>query len=111
MFPAIIRARRCWQFFHDDGERRRGRRRREWSGDEPPHGVTTTVQTTQAALTWDLDVWGGVFSQIESNVAGAQVSAADLTNAKLTAQAQLALAYFNLRAAYSLRSLLEKGGI
>ncbi len=72
------------------------------------HGVTTTVQTTQAALTWDLDVWGKIRRQIESNVAGAQVSAADLTNAKLTAQAQLALAYFNLRAAYSLRSLLEK---
>ena len=72
------------------------------------HGVTTTVQTTQAALTWDLDVWGKIRRQIESNVAGAQVSAADLINAKLTAQAQLALAYFNLRAAYSLRSLLEK---
>jgi len=72
------------------------------------HGVTTTVQTTQGALTWDLDVWGKIRRQIESNVAGAQVSAADLINAKLTAQAQLALAYFNLRAAYSLRSLLEK---
>ena len=72
------------------------------------HGVTTTVQTTQAALTWDLDVWGKIRRQIESNVAGAQVSAADLINAKLTAQAQLAMAYFNLRAAYSLRSLLEK---
>ena len=72
------------------------------------HGVTTTVQTAQTALTWDLDVWGKIRRQIESNVAGAQVSAADLTNAKLTAQAQLALAYFNLRAAYSLRSLLEK---
>ena len=72
------------------------------------HGVTTTVETTQAALTWDLDVWGKIRRQIESNVAGAQVSAADLTNATLAAQAQLAMAYFNLRAAYSLRSLLEK---
>jgi NodT family efflux transporter outer membrane factor (OMF) lipoprotein len=72
------------------------------------HGVTRTVYTTQATLTWDLDVWGKIRRQIESEVAGGQVSAADLTNAKLTAQAQLAMAYFNLRAAYSLRSLLER---
>lgn len=72
------------------------------------HGVTSTIYTTQAALTWNLDVWGKIRRQIESDVAGAQVSAADLTNAKLTAQAQLATAYFNLRAAYSLRSLLER---
>ncbi len=72
------------------------------------HGVTTTTYTTQSALTWDLDVWGKIRRQIESNTAGAQVSAADLINVKLTAQAQLALAYFNLRAAYSLKNLLEK---
>jgi NodT family efflux transporter outer membrane factor (OMF) lipoprotein len=70
--------------------------------------VVTTSYTTQSSLTWNLDIWGKIRRQIESNVAGAQVSAADLANARLTVQAQLALAYFELRAAYSLKNLLEK---
>jgi NodT family efflux transporter outer membrane factor (OMF) lipoprotein len=73
-----------------------------------PGGIVTTSYTTQSSLTWDLDVWGKIRRQVESNVAGAQVSAADLANARLTAQAQLALAYFELRAAYTLKNLLEK---
>jgi NodT family efflux transporter outer membrane factor (OMF) lipoprotein len=58
--------------------------------------------------TWDLDVWGKVRRQIESNVAAAQVTAADLDNAKLAAQAALATAYFNLLAADSLHDLLVR---
>jgi NodT family efflux transporter outer membrane factor (OMF) lipoprotein len=77
------------------------------TGATSRHGVTTTVFTTQGNLTWDLDVWGKIRRQLESEVAGAQVSAADLANVKLAAQAQLAIAYFNLRAAYSLKNLLE----
>ena len=57
---------------------------------------------------WDLDVWGKVRRQIESNTSAAQASAADLANAKLSAQAQLAAAYFNLRTADSLRDLLAR---
>ncbi len=57
---------------------------------------------------WDLDVWGKVRRQIESNASAAQASAADLDNAKLSAQAALATAYFNLRAADSLRDLLDR---
>ena len=56
---------------------------------------------------WDLDVWGKVRAQIESDASAAQASAADLDNAKLSAQAQLAIAYFNLLAADSLRDLLQ----
>jgi len=58
--------------------------------------------------TWDLDVWGKVRRQIESNASFAQASAADLDNAKLSAQAQLATAYFNMRAADSLYALLVR---
>ena len=57
--------------------------------------------------TWDLDVWGRLRRQVEANTAAAQASAADLDNAKLSVQAQLATAYFNLRAADSLITLLE----
>ena len=57
---------------------------------------------------WDIDVWGKVRRNIEAQSSAAQASAADLDNAKLSAQAQLAVAYFNLRAADSLRDLLHR---
>jgi NodT family efflux transporter outer membrane factor (OMF) lipoprotein len=61
-----------------------------------------------AQASWVLDVWGRVRRTVESNVAGAQVSSADLANAVLSAQSTLAIAYFNLRAADSLQELLER---
>jgi NodT family efflux transporter outer membrane factor (OMF) lipoprotein len=70
--------------------------------------VYATQYTAPISGSWDLDVWGKIRRQIESNTAAAQASAADLDNAKLSAQAQLATAYFNLRAADSLRDLLER---
>jgi NodT family efflux transporter outer membrane factor (OMF) lipoprotein len=57
---------------------------------------------------WELDVWGKIRRQIESNTAAAQASAADLDNAKLSAQAALATAYFNLRTEDSLIDLLQR---
>ena len=54
------------------------------------------------------DVWGKVRRQVESNTAGAQVSAADLANARLSAQATLAIDYFDLRAEDSLVQLLTE---
>jgi len=70
--------------------------------------IYTTSFVPQLSGTWDLDVWGKVRRQIESNTSAAQASAADLDNAKLSAQAALATAYFNLRAADSLRDLLNR---
>ncbi len=57
---------------------------------------------------WVIDVWGKVRRGVESEVAGAQLSSADLANATLSAQATLAIAYFNLRAADSLQDLLAR---
>jgi NodT family efflux transporter outer membrane factor (OMF) lipoprotein len=54
---------------------------------------------------WTLDVWGRVRRQIEQNGAAAEVSAADLANATLSAQSALALAYVQIRQADSLRDL------
>jgi NodT family efflux transporter outer membrane factor (OMF) lipoprotein len=71
-------------------------------------GRHTTTFVPGFTGTWDLDVWGKVARQIESNTSATQASAADLDNAKLAAQAALATAYFNLRAADSLHALLVR---
>jgi NodT family efflux transporter outer membrane factor (OMF) lipoprotein len=67
-----------------------------------------TLYSVSGTVSWDLDVWGSVRRQIESSVAGAQVSAADLANAQLLAQATLATDYFDLRAEDSLEALLRE---
>jgi NodT family efflux transporter outer membrane factor (OMF) lipoprotein len=68
----------------------------------------TTQYSAPISGGWDLDVWGKVRRTIEADTSLAQASAADLDNAKLLAQAQLASAYFNLLAADSLRDLLHR---
>jgi len=47
--------------------------------------------------TWELDLWGRVRRQIENARASAQVSAADLVNARLSAQLEVAADYIALR--------------
>jgi NodT family efflux transporter outer membrane factor (OMF) lipoprotein len=71
-------------------------------------GSTRTTYSLQGTANWDLDVWGRIRRQIESNEAAAQVSAADIANARLSAQATLASDYFNLRASDELQRLLER---
>jgi NodT family efflux transporter outer membrane factor (OMF) lipoprotein len=71
-------------------------------------GTYTTTVNPALNGSWDLDVWGKVRRQIESNTAAAQASKADLDYAKLSQQALLATAYFNLRAEDSLHDLLER---
>ena len=71
-------------------------------------GVTRTIVTLETTGTWDIDVWGKVRRMIESNASNAQGSAGDVANIKLMMQAQLATAYFNLRAADSLKRLLDR---
>lgn len=70
--------------------------------------IYATTYNPQLSASWDLDVWGKVRRQIESNTSAAQATKADLDNAKLSQQALLAIAYFNLRAADSLLDLLER---
>lgn len=66
------------------------------------------VSTLAANSSWDLDLWGKIRRTVESDIAGAQVSAADVANAKLSTQALLATAYYNLRAADALQALLDR---
>jgi NodT family efflux transporter outer membrane factor (OMF) lipoprotein len=72
-------------------------------------GIPTTTMTYNPAAnaTWDIDVWGRIRRTVEANAAAAQVSAADLQDAKLSEQSLLVEAYFNLRATDSLKQLLD----
>jgi NodT family efflux transporter outer membrane factor (OMF) lipoprotein len=48
-------------------------------------------------LSWELDVWGRIGRTVEASKAGLQASAADLAAAQLSAQAELASNYMQLR--------------
>ena len=57
---------------------------------------------------WQVDLWGNVRRTVEADIAGAQVSKAQLAGARLSAQASLAQYYFELRGVDSDRDLLTK---
>ena len=69
---------------------------------------TRTVNTAELSASWEIDVWGRLRRAVQGNIATAQASAADIANAKLSAQAQLATDYFELRAADALKALLDE---
>lgn len=71
-------------------------------------GSTHTEFTLEGVLSWQPDIWGAIRREVESRKAGVQVSAANLANAELSAQATLAADYFDLRAADSLQALLTR---
>ncbi|HUZ91385.1 MAG TPA: efflux transporter outer membrane subunit [Methylocella sp.] len=70
--------------------------------------ATSAISTLAANGSWDLDLWGKIRRTIESDIAGAQASSADLANATLSTQSLLATAYYNLRAADALQVLLDQ---
>ncbi len=69
-------------------------------------GPRTTYQAG-ASGNWDLDIWGQIRRTVESDRASAQASAAALAAARLSAQAELATDYFELRAQDQLQRLLD----
>jgi NodT family efflux transporter outer membrane factor (OMF) lipoprotein len=60
------------------------------------------------SASWDIDIWGKIRRTIESDVANAQASEADLAAARLSAQATLAADYIELRVADEQKQLLDK---
>jgi len=63
--------------------------------------------SVNAQASWVLDIWGSIRRTVESNVANAQASAADLAAVRLLAQATLAADYFQLRVEDQLAQLLS----
>ena len=57
--------------------------------------------------TWEADLWNRIGRTVEASAAGAQASAADLEAARLSAQAQLAQSYFQLRVLDTQKQLLD----
>lgn len=70
-------------------------------------GGVLTNRSASLASGWEADLWGRLRRAVESSEAGAQAGAADLAAARLSAQAELASSYFQLRVLDVQRQLLE----
>lgn len=73
-------------------------------------GNRASVQNAFSAsisATWVPDIWGSIRRTVESDVANAQASAADLAAAQLSAQGALATDYIQLRIADATKRLLD----
>ncbi len=70
-------------------------------------GRIITNRSASLAAGWEADVWGRVRRGVESSEAGAQASAADLESARLSAQAELATNYLQLRVLDVQKQLLD----
>jgi NodT family efflux transporter outer membrane factor (OMF) lipoprotein len=65
----------------------------------------TNSGSFEGSVDWTPDIWGTIRREVQSNVAAAQISAADLANATLSEQGLLAADYVNLRASDALIAL------
>jgi len=70
-------------------------------------GITYSLFSLPLDASWEPDLWGRVRKTVAANTLAAQASAADLENVRLSAQADLAADYYELRAQDSLQQLLD----
>jgi len=70
-------------------------------------GVPFADIPISGSAAWEADVWGRIRNTIATNVAQTQASAADLENALLSAQAQLATFYFEIEGLDAQKQLLD----
>jgi len=77
------------------------------AGSTTNTSAVVNIYNLPLTATWAPDLWGSVRRTIEGNIANAQTSAANVANARLLAQSQLAINYFNLRVLDERRKLLD----
>lgn len=80
------------------------------TGTTTPAASTSTPFTDYSFpfdATWVPDLWGKVRNTVKASAYGAQASAADLANTRLSMQAEVAVDYFELRSQDSLKQLLD----
>lgn len=87
---------------------------RTHSGSSRTSGANSQQSTGSAnnyalsvSAAWEIDVWGRVRRTVEANQASAEASAADLAAVRLSAQAELAQNYFQLRTSDAQKQLFE----
>lgn len=78
------------------------------AGRQKSNHITATSYSVEGSATWEPDLWGKVRRSVESSVSNAQASAAELAAVRLSAQAQLATDYFELRYQDALQDLLTE---
>jgi NodT family efflux transporter outer membrane factor (OMF) lipoprotein len=76
-------------------------------GVEAPGTRVQTYDSLGVSSGWQIDIWGQIRRTVEGDVASAQASDAAIAAARLSAQATLAIDYFELRAQDSLKTLLD----
>jgi len=69
--------------------------------------VSHTTYDLPVAVSWEADVWGTVRRSIQASAEAAQISDAQLENARLSYQAELAQDYFELRGTDGEKQLLD----
>jgi NodT family efflux transporter outer membrane factor (OMF) lipoprotein len=77
------------------------------TGSVGSSGSITNSFRLSADATWEPDLWGQVSRTVAAQKAGQQGAAADLANARLSAQGTLAQTYFTLRSLDSQQKLLD----
>jgi len=77
------------------------------TGFGKPLGITFTTYSFPFDASWEPDLWGRVRKTVQANSLAAQASIADLENVRLSAQADLAADYYELRAQDTLKQLFD----
>ncbi len=72
-----------------------------------PLGITFTNYSLPFDASWEPDLWGRIRNTVKANTFAEQASVADLENVRLSAQADLASDYYDLRAQDALKQLLD----
>jgi NodT family efflux transporter outer membrane factor (OMF) lipoprotein len=72
-----------------------------------PIGIAYTSFSLPFDASWEPDLWGRIRATVSANSFAAQVTVADLQNVRLSAQAELAADYYQLRTQDALKELLD----